>query len=390
MLAFPATWEVFSETEGSVRWHAGKQAIVTIQDAAGATDMRVGADADTQARELKRLLLDAHSNLNNLTFPESGQLQAPGNPSYVIARTEESGIPITGWATFIAGQDHIMLLDAFYVDQTSILEGDLEILVQLADSVRFQPYTMPTPAPTATPEASPVVAKAGNLRAGPGTNYAVVGGVKVGEKLAAVGISADGAWLQVQREAGEAWISTTLVTKTDRSALPVKTSSAPTVTPAPKPTQAPQAAQKKTDMSSSTQIGQEIEAGGWRFKVSEVHKRKAVYFYDRSYVAQGHFLIVIIDATNLQPGTDYFMNSVRVYLTDLPGNTYDYSWKGSSYAEWQYSKDSAFKDVNPGVSVRMAIAYDLPDSLGDTLLSTGKLLQWIYLGNFSAMQSEDQ
>jgi hypothetical protein len=218
----------------------------------------------------------------------------------------------------------------------------------------------------------------------------VVGGVKVGEKLIVLGRSQDGAWLLVQKGDDEVWISTQLVTKTDASGLPVRTSSAPTVTPAPKPTQAPQAAQKKADMSSSTQIGQEIEAGGWRFKVSEVHKRKAVYFYDRSYIAQGHFLIVIIDATNLQPGTNYFMNSVRIYLTDLPANTYDYSGKGSSYAQWQYSKDSVFTDVNPGATIRMAIAYDLPDSLGDTLLSTGKLLQWIYLGNFAAMQSEDQ
>ncbi len=144
------------------------------------------------------------------------------------------------------------------------------------------------------------------------------------------------------------------------------------MTPAPKPTRA---------HAGSPEEGRYVflyadrpgdRSGGWRFKVSEVHKRKAVYFYDRSYIAQGHFLIVIIDATNLQPGTNYFMNSVRIHLTDLPANTYDYSGKGSSYAQWQYSKDSVFTDVNPGATIRMAIAYDLPDSLGDTLLSTGK------------------
>ena len=61
---------------------------------------------------------------------------------------------------------------------------------------------------------------------------------------------------------------------------------------------------------------------------------------------------------------------------------------GSDYAEWQYTKDSAFRDVNPGVSVRMAVAYDVPDNLGHAILST-KVLQWIYLGDFSQMPSED-
>ena len=40
-------------------------------------------------------------------------------------------------------------------------------------------------------------------------------------------------------------------------------------------------------------VGEEVEGGSWRFKVSEVHKRKAVYFYSSSYVAQGQFLVVI-------------------------------------------------------------------------------------------------
>lgn len=136
-------------------------------------------------------------------------------------------------------------------------------------------------------------------------------------------------------------------------------------------------------------IGQEVEGRGWRFKVVEVHKRKAVYFYDNSYVAMGHFLVVIIDAVNLQSGTDYFARNLAPWVTDRSAKEYLPSFKGTLYAQWQYGGlDSIFTDVNPGQSVRMAFVVDLPDDLGDILLSTA-IPAWVYLGNFSAMKSED-
>ena len=68
-------------------------------------------------------------------------------------------------------------------------------------------------------------------------------------------------------------------------------------------------------------IGQDVEAQGSRFKVSEIHKRKAVYFYDNSYIAQGHFLILIVDAVNLQPGTSSFFPDIDFWLSDNPGHS---------------------------------------------------------------------
>lgn len=136
------------------------------------------------------------------------------------------------------------------------------------------------------------------------------------------------------------------------------------------------------------QIGHEVEGKGWRFKVSHIYKRKARYFYGNVYIAQGHFLVVISDATNLEPGTGYFARKIQPYMTDPPGNVYDDSWTGSSYAEWQYSRDGVYADVNPRLSIKLAIAYDLPDSLGDIMLSTA-VPEWIYLGNFSQMPSGD-
>lgn len=393
ILAYPAGWETSAESEKGVRWQPDDYTIVTVYDVTDRSDVRAGTDSETQTRELKRLFLDTHSNLTGLTFPTSGPLSLLNSTVYVTVKYRDSGVEATGWTTFITSPDRSLMLEAIYVTKSSLPAAALETLTQLADSVRFKPYDMPTPAPTPTPDTSPSVAKTGNLRAGPGTNYAVTGSAKAGDKLTVVGRSQDGQWLLIQSGAGERWISTQLVTKGDFTNFPVKTSDAPTVTPAPKPTAAPQAAapaKSQPEASGSTaQIGQEIEAGGWRFKVSELHKRKAVYFYDRSYIAQGHFLIVIIDATNLQSGTDYFANHVKPYVTDLPAHYWYASGKGSSYAEWQYSKDSVYDDVNPGASVRMAIAYDLPDSLGDALLSMGPLLKWINLGNFAQMPSED-
>lgn len=228
--------------------------------------------------------------------------------------------------------------------------------------------------------------QSGNLRTGPGTNYSVLGGVNAGETLSVLGRNGDSTWLLVLAPSGEAWISAQLVESISISGLPVKTSSAPTVVPVPQPTAQPRA---QFNPNSFPQIGQDVEGGGWRFRVVETHKRKAVYLFDTAYIAQGHFLILIIEAVNLQPGTASFAKNVDLYVADVPGKTYESSSKGSSYAAWQYSKDSVYDDVNPGVVSRMAIAFDLPDSVGDVLVSTGKLQKWIYVGNFAQIKSED-
>jgi hypothetical protein len=150
------------------------------------------------------------------------------------------------------------------------------------------------------------------------------------------------------------------------------------------------AVESTTDASASiVPIGTEIEGGGWRFKVSAVHKRKAVYFYDESYIAMGRYLIVVIDATNLQSGTDYFDRNIDPWVTDMAGNEYSTRGTASGYARWQYGGlSSLYADVNPGNFVRIAFAVDLPDSTGRVLLSTA-VGKWIDLGDFAAMQSED-
>ncbi len=246
--------------------------------------------------------------------------------------------------------------------------------------------------------AGPVANADANLRSGPGTNYERIGTVAAGEPLVIVAQTAAGDWYQL--ESG-AWIAAFLVDGEPGEApvvveLPAAPEpEAPAVPVLTEPTaqgdsEAPaQATPATTGGSGFVAIGEEVEGRGWRFKVSEVHKRKAVYLYKNSYVAMGHFLIVIINAVNLQSGTDYFDRNVDPYVIDDSANAYFQSSKGTWYATWQYEGlATSFTDVNPGNFVRIAMAYDLPDGIGEVRLSTA-LLEWFDLGNFDEMPVEE-
>lgn len=149
-------------------------------------------------------------------------------------------------------------------------------------------------------------------------------------------------------------------------------------------------ASKPTPISpqSLPQIGQTITAGGWEFKVYDVKKRKAVYFYGDAYIAYGHFLLVFVEAVNRNPGTASF-SDLDPYVADLSGQQYDDSIKASIYAQWQYEGlGSYYDDVNPGNLIRIVHAYDLADTVGDVFFGV-KTGEKIYLGNFAARPSED-
>jgi hypothetical protein len=75
--------------------------------------------------------------------------------------------------------------------------------------------------------------RSANLRAGPGTNYAVVGSAAAQQAIEPLGRNEAGDWLQIQSAVGEAWIAAFLVENIDIAGLPVHQSTAPTVTPVP-------------------------------------------------------------------------------------------------------------------------------------------------------------
>jgi hypothetical protein len=384
LAAYPPDWKIYTENTNAIVWSVGQYSLAAIRDVTNDPGLTLNADAETQVRELKQVFLKTYSSQTGTTFPETGKLSLPGEPAYVVAKARQNDLEATSWNTFVSNGKRTAWITIVYIPTSAMPSDVTRSFTQFAGAIRFRPYVIPTTAPTPTADASPKAIQPGNLRAGPGTNYAVIGSVKVGDKLRVTGRSNDQQWLQIATDGGEAWISASLVESLPIVNLPVKTSAAPTV--APPPTAKPVA---QFNPASFPQIGQEIEAGGWRFKVTEIHKRKAVYLYNTAYIAQGRFLVLIIEAVNLQPGTSYFAKDIPFYLTDIPGKAYTSSGSGSSYATWQYSKDSVYDNVNPGIVSRMAIAFDLPDALGDVLVSTGKHLKWIYLGNFAQMKSED-
>ena len=154
-------------------------------------------------------------------------------------------------------------------------------------------------------------------------------------------------------------------------------------------TETPATASESQDWGSGfPQIGHSVQAGGWTVKVLEVQKRKAVYFYDEAYIAHGHFLILEMEVTNNQSGTAHFGEQMA-WLTDKPGNVYHEDSKAGRYVAWMRGgRDSIWTDVNPGVTRRLAVAFDLPDNLRDVLLTLWDV-KWIYLGDFERMPSQD-
>lgn len=238
-----------------------------------------------------------------------------------------------------------------------------------------------------------VIIKNANLRAGPGTNFAVAGTAKQGQTVTIIGKNDAGTWYHL--DTGQ-WIAVFLVNVTKNApagtptatpkdsakAQPNQTVTPHAATPTPAPTATPKAS------AGNVGIGQELHGNGWRFKVSAIHKRKAVYFYDNAYVAMGHFLVVIIDGTNEQSGTDYFARNIKPDLIDDSGQSFDQSPKGTAYAAWQYEGIAIdYTDVNPGNFVRLAMVFDVADNTGDLYLNT--TLGKINLGNFTGMKSED-
>lgn len=87
------------------------------------------------------------------------------------------------------------------------------------------PPTIPapthTPTPTRTPRGLGTVTGNANLRAGPGTNFTVVGDIAQGEAVRAIAQSSDGLWLYLATPAGK-WIFADLV-EGEFASLRVKT-----------------------------------------------------------------------------------------------------------------------------------------------------------------------
>jgi len=168
-------------------------------------------------------------------YEHLGSLQQ-GDRVGILARTSDGE-----WYKISLEDGAIRWVSASYVDA----ELEIESIPTVQPDARTDTSaSTPTGAPTQTPGPKVNVATANvNLRAGPGTNYPIVGGLQEGDPVEIAGRTGDGGWYQIWRpDRSFAWVSAAYVqVNTDADAIPVVPASQipPTPSPAPTATAAP-------------------------------------------------------------------------------------------------------------------------------------------------------
>lgn len=144
------------------------------------------------------------------------------------------------WAVLAGNDRRLGWLAAGLVDFISL--ADVPVQTQVSPTPTRKPTSTPTPSPDAI-----VNVDMGNLRAGPGTNYDIVGQVKEGTKIEILGKNNAGDWVNVRLKLGAqsgqktGWLSITLLdlniplSQVSLADIPpTPTPSIPTATPTPK------------------------------------------------------------------------------------------------------------------------------------------------------------
>lgn len=226
-----------------------------------------------------------------------------------------------------------------------------------------------TPTVVATPPAADQAKGAqasgnGNLRSGPGTNYARVGSVQAGQALEITGQNAQGDWYQL---ADGNWIAGILVTNAPAGLAVVE---APAVELAAEPAAAQPAAAPQDDLQARIERWQEkvdfstvYTCGHFEYRLTDIRRKKSVWLFNREYVAQGEWLMVFVEVKNISPGTSHFGQfSPRLIVLTKDGRTADSTGdsKASGFASWMFSHGRFYEDINPGKTLGLVEAYDLP------------------------------
>ena len=150
---------------------------------------------------------------------------------------QDAGLTLEGLAAKV---EAMVELVATMSDRLSSYEERLAIL-EATDTPTATPTPSPTSPPTPTPtptSQSPTVtiSRAMNVRAGPGTNYPILGQASPGEQYPISGKNPAGGWWQIIYGGQYAWLYSPLVTATNPELVQV----APVI-PAPPPTPIPTA-----------------------------------------------------------------------------------------------------------------------------------------------------
>lgn len=229
-----------------------------------------------------------------VTVARANVRSGPGTNYNVVATAARGDtFPIVGinaaksWYQIALADSQTGWIAGSIVTVTGSLDG-----IAVADGA--SPAAAPTAAPTAPPSAEPaggagVVVTIGrprvNLRGGPGTSYAVVGGASQGEQFAVTGRNGAGDWYQIQRADGSsAWVSASIVRVTG-DGQSVATADAPAQTtndaPAPTATPAPAVAPAANTNAVPSSLPRGIAAGRLLYSVAnDDAKRWELWEYD--------------------------------------------------------------------------------------------------------------
>ena len=151
---------------------------------------------------------------------------------------QDAGLTLEGLAAKV---EAVIELVASMSERMIPLEERLAILEATATpTVTPTPSPTPPPTPTPTPTSpSPTVRMSGtmNLRAGPGTNYPILGQAAAGDQFPISGKNPAGGWWQIIYGGQYAWVYSPLVTAINPELVPVAS-----IIPTPPPTPIPPAA----------------------------------------------------------------------------------------------------------------------------------------------------
>jgi len=388
-VSYPRTWQIEEEGVNNVAINDGRFKFIGISTAPTLAILDFSRPEDV-AQALVEFIAETttSSNLGFKLIEKGSWDDGVHIGAFVKARMRYRGIgsttvdSVTMAIALPYSRFQAVYMEYVHIGTTELSAQEIETIKQISASIRPPSAAVMTPTPLSEPYVQ-IKEGAVNIRQGPSTSFPIVGKMVKGNRYGIIGKTPDGKWWQICCVNNKsAWVAAWVVEEVGNTEQIAIVQDIPT--PPPTPTPRPQV----NPAEAFPGIGETVTADGWEFKVYDVKKRKAVYFYGEAYIAQGHFLLVFVEAINRKPGTSYF-GELKPYVTDRAGNVYRHSIKGSSYAQWQYEGLSSFySDVNPGNVIRMVHAYDLPDTVGDVMLSL-KTPKWIYLGNFSSMPSED-
>ena len=231
----------------------------------GQLSLDAGADTTLLLDDDWRMAMVVQLGLIKATATLVRDLQAPPRLAPVQAELVAMASRLDEGATLYAqGLDD---LDGAKIEQASAKFQAGTAAMQRARALVVELAADTAPAAAPAPATGATAAKGANLRAGPATTFAVVGGVKAGDPLAIVGQNKAGDWYQL---AGGQWIAGFLVA--NPPAVPVvaePAASSQSERRSPQPTTAPvakgppTAAASDCPCDSNTLNCDDFPASGW-------------------------------------------------------------------------------------------------------------------------------